>query len=220
MTAQPPPADGNRFVVQHHRATRPHYDLRLEAAGVLLSWAVPKGPTLDADVRRMAVHVEDHPLDYFDFEGVIGTGAYGAGDVTVWDWGTWTLAKGRDAIAAVAAGDLHFDLVGEKLSGRFALVRRGDDKQWLLIKKHDDAARPGWEPGDHPRSVKTGRTNDEVRDAPAATWSSEASWAPPTADELAALDELERDRPRDTVVVPRGDVRGGTSSATTRSAPR
>ena len=123
---------------------------------MLLSWAVPKGPTLDPDVRRMAVHVEDHPLDYFDFEGVIGAGGYGAGDVIVWDWGTWTLAKGRRRDRRRRRGDLHFDLVGEKLSGRFALVRRGDDKQWLLIKKHDDAARPGWDPGDHPRSVKYG----------------------------------------------------------------
>ena len=192
MTTDPPPAAGNRFVVQHHRATRPHYDVRLEAAGVLLSWAVPKGPTLDPDVRRMAVHVEDHPLDYFDFEGVIAAGGYGAGDVIVWDWGTWELAKGDDPLVAVAKGDLHFDLVGEKLAGRFALVRRGDDKQWLLIKKHDDAARPGWEPGDHPRSVKSGRTNDEVRDAPAATWSSDEIWAAPTTEELAALDELGR----------------------------
>ena len=125
MTTHPPPPEGNRYVVQHHRATRPHYDVRLEAAGVLLSWAVPKGPTLDPDVRRMAVHVEDHPLDYFDFEGVIAAGGYGAGDVIVWDWGTWQLAKGDDPLTAVAKGDLHFDLTGEKLAGRFALVRRG-----------------------------------------------------------------------------------------------
>ena len=120
-----PPAAGSRFVVQRHRARRLHYDLRLEAAGVLLSWAVPKGPTLDPDVQRMAVHVEDHPLDYFDFEGVIPAGEYGGGDVIVWDWGTWELAGSDDPLEAVAGGDLHFDLRGEKLSGRFVLVRRG-----------------------------------------------------------------------------------------------
>jgi DNA ligase D-like protein (predicted 3'-phosphoesterase) len=192
MVTPPPPADGRRFVVQRHRARRLHYDLRLEAAGVLLSWAVPKGPTLDPDVRRLAVHVDDHPLDYFDFEGVIGAGEYGGGDVTVWDWGTWTQTRGDDAVAAVEAGDLRFELGGVKLAGRFALVRggRGGRDEWLLVKKHDEAASPGWDAEDHPHSVKSGRTNDEVRDAPAATWSSETSWAAPSADELRRLDEL------------------------------
>jgi bifunctional non-homologous end joining protein LigD len=189
----PAPAPGRRFVVQRHRARRLHYDLRLEAGGVLLSWAVPKGPTLDPDVRRMAVHVEDHPLEYFDFEGVIPAGEYGGGDVIVWDWGTWELAGADDPFDAVAAGDLHFDLHGDKLSGRFALVRRGpqgDREQWLLIHKHDASAVTGWDAEDHPRSVKTGRTNDEVESAPAATWVSHAVWAGPTDDELAALDDL------------------------------
>jgi bifunctional non-homologous end joining protein LigD len=179
----PAPKPGWRFVVQRHRASRLHYDLRLEAGGVLLSWAVPKGPTLDPDVRRMAVHVEDHPLEYFDFEGVIPAGEYGGGDVIVWDWGTWELAGADDPFAAVAAGDLHFDLHGEKLSGRFALVRRGakgNREQWLLIHKHDESAVSGWDAEDHPRSVKTGRTNVDVASAPAATWVSHASWAGPT----------------------------------------
>ena len=92
---------------------------------MLLSWAVPKGPTLDPAAKRMAVHVEDHPLGYFDFEGVIPAGEYGGGDVIVWDWGTWQLTDADDPIAAVEAGDLHFDLFGEKLRGHFALVRRG-----------------------------------------------------------------------------------------------
>jgi bifunctional non-homologous end joining protein LigD len=188
-----PPKGERRFVVQRHRATRLHYDLRLEAAGVLLSWAVPKGPTLDPDVRRMAVQVEDHPLDYFDFEGVIPAGEYGGGDVIVWDWGTWELAGATDPLEAVAAGDLHFDLHGTKLAGRFALVLGGGrnaTNQWLLIHKHDSSAVAGWDPEDHPKSVKSGRTNDEVRAAPAATWSSQALWVAPTADEMAALDAL------------------------------
>jgi bifunctional non-homologous end joining protein LigD len=188
-----PAADGWRFVVQRHRARRLHYDLRLEAGGVLLSWAVPKGPTLDPDTKVMAVHVEDHPLDYFDFEGVIPAGEYGGGDVIVWDWGTWSLAKGKDPLAAVEAGDLHVDLRGDKLAGRFALVRRGppgNREQWLLIHKHDEHAVPGWDPEDHPRSVKSGRTNDDVAAAPAATWSSTSLWTAADPDELAALDAL------------------------------
>jgi bifunctional non-homologous end joining protein LigD len=179
--------------VQRHRATRLHYDLRLEAAGVLLSWAVPKGPTLDPDAKRLAMHVEDHPLEYFDFEGVIPHGDYGGGDVIVWDWGTWALARGDDPLDAVAKGELHFDLSGQKLGGRFILVRRGREserEQWLLMHKRDDAAVRGWNPEDHPRSVKSGRTNDEVAAAPAATWSSTQLWNAPTASELDALDAL------------------------------
>jgi bifunctional non-homologous end joining protein LigD len=192
-TAAPAP-DGNRFVVQRHRARRLHYDLRLEVAGVLASWAVPKGPTLDPDARRMAVHVEDHPLDYFDFEGVIPEGEYGGGDVIVWDWGTWASGDGEDPLAAIEAGSLHFDLHGEKLRGRFVLVRRSRDgkEQWLLLHKHDDDAVSGWDPEQHPRSVKSGRTNDEVKTAPAASWSSGALWTAPDADELAALEAIER----------------------------
>jgi bifunctional non-homologous end joining protein LigD len=165
-----------RFVVQRHRATSPHYDLRFEIDGVLVSWAVPKGPTLDPDVRRAAFKVEDHPMEYFDFEGVIPEGEYGGGDVTVWDVGTWEPHGTGDPRAAVEAGELHVDVYGQKLRGRLALVRRGGEaerEQWLLVHKHDDHAVAGWDPDDHPRSVLSGRTNDEVRAAPERIWRSD-----------------------------------------------
>ena len=196
--------------MQRHRARRLHYDLRLEVDGVLASWAVPKGPTLDPKARHMAVHVEDHPMEYADFEGVIPAGEYGGGDVIVWDRGRWEPAPGTtDPAAAIEQGELHFDLFGEKLAGRFVLVRRDRDRQpagkeqWLLLHKADEHAQPGWDPEDHPRSVRSGRTNDEVAAAPEALWRSDlpaaeaevplarvSGWDPPTQDELDALDAL------------------------------
>jgi bifunctional non-homologous end joining protein LigD len=195
-TPEPAPAEvaggTGRFVVQRHRATRLHYDFRLEIDGVLVSWAVPKGPTLDSGVRRMAVHVEDHPIEYFDFEGVIPSRQYGAGDVIVWDWGTWTPeAPTLDARRAVADGELKFRLEGQKLKGRFTIVRtggrrhRGDDPaarafeddqgdQWLLIHKRGEGTEPGWDAEDHPGSVKTGRTNDDVLADRDALWNGQA----------------------------------------------
>lgn len=156
-----PAVAGSRFVVQRHRARRLHYDLRLELGGVLVSWAVPKGPTLDPSARRLAVRTEDHPLEYFDFEGVIPAGEYGGGDVIVWDWGTWRLGKAGDPGAALGAGELHVDLDGVKLHGRFVLLRTGG-KSWLLLHKRDAHAVPGWNPEDHPRSVRSGHTNTEL----------------------------------------------------------
>ena len=179
--AQPPP-DAPRFVVQRHRARRLHYDLRLELDGVLVSWAVPKGPTLAAGVRRAAFRVEDHPLEYIDFEGVIPAGQYGGGDVIVWDAGTWLPAdRSADASQALASGELHVDLYGEKLRGRFALVRTGDDgrQRWLLVHKRDAYAVDGWDPEEHPRSVRRGRTNEQVAAAPERTWRSDDATAPP-----------------------------------------
>ena len=192
-------ARGGRFVVQRHRATRLHYDFRLEIDGVLVSWAVPRGPTLDPGARRMAIHVEDHPIEYLDFEGVIPRGEYGGGDVIVWDWGTWQPEpETPDGRRAVEDGELKFTLKGEKLRGRFTIVRtsgRGsggtrsragagsragsgadDDRgdQWLLIHKRDDASVPGWDAEEHPQSVKTGRTNDEVKADRDAIWISRA----------------------------------------------
>jgi bifunctional non-homologous end joining protein LigD len=184
----PRPSGRNRFVVQRHRARRLHYDLRLEIDGTLASWAVPKGPTLDPKARVLAVQVEDHPLEYYDFEGVIPSGEYGGGDVIVWDWGTWAPAgRQKDAAKAIETGELHFDLHGEKLAGRFVLVRRDDGgggkANWLLVHKRDDFAEDGWDPEAHPRSVKSGRTNDEVKAAPEALWRSDR----PAADAAIAL---------------------------------
>jgi len=160
------PSDGApRFVVQRHRARRLHYDFRLEIDGVLVSWAVPKGPTLDAKVRHLAVHVEDHPIEYLDFEGVIPSGGYGAGDVIVWDRGTFVMHGETDGRAAVDAGELHLELHGSKLRGHFMLIRtreRDGKSDWLIFHKRDDDAVDGWDPEDHPASVISGRTNDEV----------------------------------------------------------
>jgi len=127
------------FVVQKHRATALHYDFRLESAGVLRSWAVPKGPSLDPSVKRLAMQVEDHPLDYLSFEGVIPAGEYGGGTVMVWDIGTWEPDEPGDPERSFKAGRIRFTLRGKKLKGSWALVRtRG--RQWLLMKSRDRSA--------------------------------------------------------------------------------
>jgi bifunctional non-homologous end joining protein LigD len=183
-----------RFVIQRHRARRLHYDLRLELDGVLVSWAVPKGPSLDASVRSLAVHVEDHPIDYGWFEGIIGAG-YGKGDVIVWDDGWWepepptpgdTRYEDKDPAKALARGELKFVLHGRKLRGRFVIVRtsRGNGDDWLVLHKKDEHAVAGWSPEHHLHSVLSNRTNEDV----AARRPGE--WPGPTADELTALDEL------------------------------
>lgn len=170
---------GNSFVIQKHAATRLHYDFRLEMDGVLKSWAVPKGPSLDPGEKRLAVHVEDHPLEYGDFEGIIPKGQYGGGTVLLWDHGTWHPIE--DAAKGYRKGHLHFRLEGEKLHGGWHLVRlhgqqAGEDKQnWLLFKENDDIAVPG--SGDavvteYPASVATGRTIEEIAADPDRVWQS------------------------------------------------
>lgn len=201
-----PEGDERVFVVQRHRATARHYDFRLEVDGVLASWAVPKGPSLDPDARRLAIHVEDHPMEYLHFEGVIPSGEYGGGDVIVWDTGTWEPGGGEAPATAIRDGTLHVVLHGEKLRGQFMLVRtrrhQGDKEQWLLFHKRDDHAVAGWDAEDHPRSVLSGRTNEEVLADPDELWHSdrpaqEASEslrtpvpAPPGEEDFAALEEL------------------------------
>lgn len=127
---------GRLFVVQKHRATQLHYDFRLEVDGVLKSWAVPKGPSLDPTVKRLAMQVEDHPVDYAKFEGVIPASEYGGGTVMVWDHGTYKPEGTDDAGAAIREGELKFSLNGKKLKGSWALVRTRD-RQWLLLKHRD-----------------------------------------------------------------------------------
>ena len=177
-------------MVQKHAARRLHYDLRLEMDGVLKSWAVPKGPSAHAEEKRLAVHVEDHPIEYGDFEGVIPPGNYGAGSVIVWDRGWYRSVKPEDPLAQLARGKLEVEIFGHKMRGRWTLARMsGKDKDWLLLKKADGAAVP---PGAaelterYPQSVLSGLTVEEVAD---------------TAGRLAAI------RARlDALGAPRGEV--------------
>lgn len=154
------------FVVQKHRATQLHYDFRLEFGGVLLSWAVPKGPSLDPSVKRLAMQVEDHPIDYASFEGVIPEGQYGGGTVMVWDRGTW-IAESEDIEVGLKKGDLKFTLEGEKLHGSWVLVRtRGfgskAGQSWLLIKHRDRFASKSDITVQEPRSVVSNRLLAEI----------------------------------------------------------
>src|SRR6204780_3141853 len=216
-TPEPPPKvekkAGNRFVVQKHDATRLHYDFRLEMEGVLKSWAVPKGPSLDPADKRLAMQVEDHPVSYFDFEGNIPENNYGAGTVIVWDVGTWqplspvaekgkyVVATDADAAAMLAKGDLKFRLNGKRLKGDFALVkmrgRRPGSKgnEWLMIKKHDEFVVEGYDIESLDESVLSGRSLAKIAgDAGSAEWKSrsagrgklKAAWL---ADAVAKLDQ-------------------------------
>jgi bifunctional non-homologous end joining protein LigD len=149
------------YVIQKHRATQLHYDFRLEWHGTLLSWAVPKGPSLDPSVKRLAMQVEDHPVEYASFEGVIPEGEYGGGTVMVWDNGTWE-PEVEDVDAALQKGDLKFTLHGKKLKGSWVLVRthgygRSSDKSWLLIKHRDQYASTQDVAAEEPRSVISNR---------------------------------------------------------------
>jgi bifunctional non-homologous end joining protein LigD len=143
------PAKQFRFVVHEHKATRHHYDFRLEIGGVLKSWAIPKGPSMNPADKRLAVMVPDHELIFIDFEGIIPAGNYGAGPVVVWDEGNFSLIETDDPEAALASGKLSFELKGKKLKGAFALAQmkglpKGTGKEWLLMKKKDAFAQPGY----------------------------------------------------------------------------
>lgn len=217
-TPEPPPKvekrSQHRFVVQKHSATRLHYDFRLEMEGVLKSWAVPKGPSLDPADKRLAMQVEDHPVSYFDFEGIIPEGNYGAGTVIVWDVGTWEplspmpvdgkYLPGTDAEASamLQKGDFKIRLHGKKLKGDFALVhirsRRSGSKgnEWLLIKKHDEYVIPGYDIDQYGKSALSGRTieqtagNEDVAEWESSRKSSRGKLkAPWLADTLAELEK-------------------------------
>ena len=193
-TPEPPPKlekqSQHRFVVQRHHASRLHYDFRLEMEGVLKSWAVPKGPSLDPADKRLAMQVEDHPVSYYDFEGIIPEGNYGGGTVMVWDAGSWeplspVPVKGeyvpgteKEAAAMLAKGDLKFRLKGKRLKGDFALVHikgRAGSKgnEWLLIKKKDDYVVPRFDIDAYDTSILTNRTMAQIAgDAGSAEWTS------------------------------------------------
>jgi bifunctional non-homologous end joining protein LigD len=175
------PAGGKRkkaarlaYVIQKHAASRLHYDLRLELDGVMKSWAVPKGPSLDPKVKRLAIHVEDHPIEYNRFEGTIPAGEYGGGTVMIWDYGSYTSAGDEgDPEATLRAGyrkgDFKFVLRGKRLKGSWVLVRtkgrgeRSRQQQWLLIKHRDETADPDLDPTEaYQTSARTGRTMDEI----------------------------------------------------------
>lgn len=151
------------FVVQKHEASHLHYDFRLEIAGNLASWAIPKGPSMSSSDRRLAVRTEDHPMEYADFEGVIPEGHYGAGTVMVWDAGTYETEEDLPPAEQLSRGELKFRLAGKKLSGGFALIRSGE--RWFLIKRRDEWAKRSWNIERHGRSALTGRTMKEIAGA-------------------------------------------------------
>lgn len=198
-TPEPPPGETKTgkaatgdgmasFVIQKHDARRTHFDFRLEVDGVLKSWAVTKGPSLDPSQKRLAVETEDHPLSYGGFEGTIPKGEYGGGTVMVWDRGTWAMADGKDVDEGLKAGALTFDLFGERLAGRWHLQRmraeKGRPPQWLLIKTRDDAADDdGPEPAErHDTSVASGRTMSQIAAGDSVWHSDRAADDQPEAD--------------------------------------
>ncbi len=201
--------DRRRFCVQQHAASRLHYDLRLEMGGVLKSWAVPKGPTLDPEVKRLALQTEDHPLDYLRFEGEIPAGSYGAGTVVVWDIGEYEIVGHQPPLRQWGRGSLKFILHGQRLRGEFALAqirnRNAKDNAWLLIKKHDDFARYGDRAEQHKGSVISGmKLTSADPPSPPATNTAKAARKPRAAHQRKSAATPRRP----PAAAPRGSRRG------------
>lgn len=210
------PRKSRRFVVHKHRASHLHYDLRLESDGVLLSWAVPKGPSLDPSVKRLAMMTEDHPVEYEGFEGTIPEQEYGGGTMMLWDRGTWTPDEPDVPVRrSVARGELKFTLNGEKLRGSFVLVRTGgrDGRSWLLIKHRDDAASDEDVTETKPYSVATGRLLAQIAHDEGGDVAKAASGDPPAAVERL-LGELRAAKPAAAA------ARKGAAPKSKRSATR
>jgi bifunctional non-homologous end joining protein LigD len=209
------------FVIQKHQASHLHYDFRLEMEGVLKSWAVPRGPSYDPGVKRLAMMTEDHPYDYADFEGVIPAGNYGAGNVIVWDAGEWEFIEpGNDPVKAIRGGKLTFRLFGKKMFGEWALVRiKGRStkgNEWLLLKHKDEWAN------DHidvtevaPRSIVSNKLVEEI--GPDRIWISNRPGSGPKAQTIAAKLEAEKKKPARKKVAAK---KPGKKSAATKGAAK
>lgn len=233
---------GHRFVVQKHRATRLHYDFRLELDGVLKSWAVPKGPSLDPADKRLSMEVEDHPVSYFDFEGNIPADNYGAGSVMVWDLGTWQPLSAvpvdgkyipttdEEARAMLKKGDLKFRLKGKRLHGDFALIKiRGKrpgskGNEWLLIKKHDEHETEDYDIDQYDSSVLTNRSMDEIAgDEGSAEWRSRPSGgrgkvkAPWLADAIKKFDQKKAAEKNASEIAKTTGAKSAAKKTTTKS---
>src|SRR5581483_8679443 len=197
------------FVVQKHRAGHLHYDFRLEHRGVMLSWAVPKGPSLDPAVKRLAMETEPHPIDYNQFEGVIPEGEYGGGTVMIWDRGVWApagaagLGDAAEVDRQLQRGELKFVLLGEKLAGSWVLVRTRGSRQWLLIKHRDEYASAEDVTVTRPRSVVSGRTLAEIARAAGAS--------PRQLEQAAAADPPPEAQAASAVARPGGRRAPGTA---------
>jgi len=156
-----------KYVIQYHIATRPHYDFRLEWNGVMLSWAIPKGPSSNPSDKRLAIQVEDHPISYNDFEGVIPKGQYGAGPVMIWDEGFWE-STGDINLALAGKDTLQVELFGKRLKGKWKLVKtkkyqtKNSDNQWLLIKEKDEYSQENSGIEEFVTSIRTGRTIEKI----------------------------------------------------------